>query len=129
MPNAALRYHPPMAFPAHVSASHRSLRITRLALLWLALLLAIAQSVAILHVYTHSPLETSTSSAGQHPGGLAHCNLCIVAASVAGAAPPTPALLLPALAHDVPPLAAQYAPQSAPHYPRYAIRAPPGIAS
>lgn len=103
--------------------------MARIALLWLALLLALAQTVAIQHVYSHSPGEARASSAGKHPGGLAHCDSCIVAAALGGAAPPTVALLLPMLAQQLPRVHQTAAQQPGPQYRSYAIRAPPAIAS
>lgn len=99
--------------------------MAQVALLWLALLLGLAQTVAIQHAYSHSPGEAASTSSGKHPGGVAHCHACILAATVGGAPPPAVALPLPMLAQQLPPLASpatQFA--ALPHRP-YAIRAPP----
>lgn len=121
-----MRYHPQMAYLPLASActSRSGLRFARLALLWLALLLGLAQTVAIRHTYSHSPHETS-SSAGKHPGGLAHCNACILAASLGSGPPPAAALLLPALARVLPKLTTPVVWRLEPPYQPYAIRAPP----
>lgn len=111
------------------SSAPASRRVVRIALLWLALVMAIAQTVALLHAYSHSPDETSSQSAGKHPGGLAHCQSCIVAASIGGAAPPGPALLLPTLGQQLPQVVAPAREHLAPQQRPYAIRAPPPIVS
>ena len=121
-----MRYHLEMAsWPLASACTSRSgLRFARLALLWLALLLGLAQTVAIRHTYSHSPDETQ-SSAGKHPGGLAHCNACIVAASLGGGPPPAAALPLPASARVLPRLTTPVVWRLEPPYQPYAIRAPP----
>lgn len=106
-----------------------SLRITRIVLLWLALLLAIGQLVAIHHAYSHNLAESSNAAAGKHTAGLGHCHLCIVAAGIGGAPPPSPRLLLPVLAQHAPGLPVLLAQRAAPLYRPYAIRAPPATAS
>ena len=109
-------------------AFDRSSRRVRLGLLWLALLVALAQAIAIGHSYTHDASDSPARSSGQHPGGLAHCLSCVAAAAVGGAAPPTSALPLLALAPPSPrtstPVPVRFAPQQRP----YAIRAPPVLA-
>jgi hypothetical protein len=114
-----------MPFRPFAHATHRSSRLARVALLWLALVLALAQTVAIRHAYSHAPGETASSSSGKHPGGLAHCHSCIVAASVGGAAPPTSALLFAATQQQLPHVAEPVAQHAAPRQRPYAIRAPP----
>jgi hypothetical protein len=85
--------------------------------------------VAIQHPYSHSLGETTAQSAGKHPGGVAHCELCIVAAAIGGAAPPTPALQFAAATQDLPPVVAPAVRHHAPPQRPYAIRAPPAIVS
>ena len=58
------------------AASRARLRFARTALLWLALVMALAQVVAIRHAYSHAPGESSSQSGAKHPGGLAHCEVC-----------------------------------------------------
>lgn len=113
------------------SATHARLRNARVALLWLALalVLAIAQTIAIRHAYSHAPGETSSTPQAKHPGGLAHCQLCIVAAAVGGGAPPGAALLLPVVAIGQPAVFTAAVDHSGPQDRPYAIRAPPAIAS
>lgn len=118
-----------MAFRPSPVASLRGLRFARLALLWLALVMALAQTVAIRHSYSHSTAETLAQNAGKHPGGLAHCESCIVAAAIGGAAPPPAPLLFAALAQQLPQFLALAASHFAPQPRPYAIRAPPANAS
>ena len=121
-----MRYHSRMApwplVPARTSRS--GLRFARLALLWLALLLGLAQTVAIRHTYSHVPDETS-SAAGKHPGGLAHCNACIVAASLGSGPPAAAALLPPVPARVLPSVPTPVVRRLEPPEQAYAIRAPP----
>ena len=56
-------------------------------LLWLALLVPVAQAATNRHAVSHLGGETSRSDdgrKGQHP---AHCDLCLIAAAIGGAAP------------------------------------------
>ncbi|MFC5496844.1 hypothetical protein ACFPOE_04795 [Caenimonas terrae] len=118
-----------MAFAPSALASHRSTRLARAALLWLALAIALAQLVAVRHVYTHSIGDNTTQSGGKHRGGVAHCEGCVAAVALGGAAPPPAALLFAALEQHTPqPLAFADHPV-APQQRPYAIRAPPAIAS
>ncbi len=114
-----------MAMPPFALASLRRLRFPRTALLWLALVMALAQTVAIGHASSHGPGETASQSAGKHPGGLAHCQSCIAAAALGSAPPPTAVLLLAAAGQQASAPFAQPAPHSAPQQRPYAIRAPP----
>ncbi len=121
-----MRYHSRMApWPlAPACTSPCGLRFARLALLCLALLLGLAQTIAILHTYSHGPDETS-SSAGKHPGGLTHCNACIVAASLGSGPLPAAALLPPAPAGFLPRVSTPVVQRVEPPDQAYAIRAPP----
>lgn len=110
-------------------ATHRSSRAVRVALLWLALVMAIAQTVAVRHAYSHSPDETTSQSAGKHPGGLAHCHSCIAAAAFGAAPPMAAALLLPDAAQHLPPTVTAAGQRVTPQQRPYAIRAPPSVAS
>lgn len=108
--------------------SPRAVRVARTALLLLALLLALAQVVAIRHAYTHAPAEGSSQS-GKHPGGLAHCDACIAAITLGGAAPAPAPLLFAALAAEASLLSTPEQPAVTPQRRRYRIRAPPAISS
>jgi len=118
-----------MALRPFPLASLRGIRFARLALLWLALVMALAQTVAVRHAYSHTTAETLAQNAGKHPGGLAHCEACIAVAAIGGAAPPAAPLLFAAPAQQLPQLLALAAPRIAPQQRPYAIRAPPATAS
>ena len=118
-----------MVSPHFACATLRGLRFGRAVLLWLAVLVALAQVVAIRHAYSHTAGEPSRQSSGKHPGGIAHCHSCIVAATIGGGAPPTSALLLLALADLQPAIFAPAVERSTPRNRPYAIRAPPAIAT
>ena len=118
-----------MAFPPPAPACQPRSRKAPALLLWLALLLAIAQTIAIRHAYTHAPGEAPPTSQGKHAGGLAHCHSCIVAATLGGGALPATPLLLLAVAEQQPAIFAPAAEHASPQDRPYAIRAPPAIAS
>ena len=56
-------------------------------LLWLVLLLPVAQVTASWHALSHVAIDASASSDPQHAPHLAHCDLCLTAAAVDGGAP------------------------------------------
>ena len=116
-----------MAFPQPAPAFRLRLRVAPVVLLWLALLLATAQTIAVRHAYTHSPGEPSSTSQGKHTGGLAHCHSCIVAATVGGGAPPTATLTLLAVADHQLASSTRAVERCGPQNRPYAIRAPPAI--
>ncbi|MCY7320018.1 MAG: hypothetical protein LH617_15080 [Ramlibacter sp.] len=117
-----------MASRPLASTLHQRLRSMRAVLLWLAMVMAVAQLVALRHGYSHSPSESASAAAGKHAGGLAHCPTCIVAAGIGGAAPVTSGVLLPAQAQQPLPLPILAAGQFALQHRPYAIRAPPSFA-
>lgn len=99
--------------------------------LWLVLLLPLAQAVATGHVYSHvDALNIAAKTAGQsaprHALHQAPCDLCLTAAAISGAAPLAAAPALPFVAahHDVPPAqpVADWQPQ---RVRAYLSRAPP----
>ncbi len=94
-------------------------------LLWLALLLPLAQSVATWHGYAHLEQAEAGHEDG-HPPQAGHCVLCLTAAAVTGGVLPAGALALPALAarHERPAESADGVWQ-APPTPAYLSRAPP----
>lgn len=77
-------------------------------LLWLALLLPMAQAAANWHAFSHTGRETSSDTRGEPNGKqaphLSHCDLCLTAAAVAGGALPVAptALPIPGLRHQAP---------------------------
>jgi len=106
------------------SPLHRSLSW----LLWLALLMPVAQSAAAWHAYSHGLQE-----AGEHGGDAQAphafpCDLCLAAAAVSGGAlhGALPALVLAAARHEAPRVAAGSAWQSR-FTPAYRSRAPPPV--
>jgi hypothetical protein len=112
-----------------VLALHRNSRLLRVALLWLAVVVALAQTLAVAHASSHGPHETTSQAAEKHPGGLAHCLSCIVAAAIGGA--PPPAFAMPLAIPVDPPRTGVSLPvfHAAPQLRPYAIRAPPVLAS
>lgn len=99
-------------------------------LLWLALLLPMAQTAAVWHGLSHVAPATATaaSQAPDDPAAPhgAHCDLCLSAATVGTGALPGAALPLPvvALRHVLPRTAARQA-WLAPASLAYQSRAPP----
>lgn len=79
-------------------------------LLWLALLLPLAQAVAAWHGVSHTATGLAQGSAGQPAGDHkpalhpVHCDLCLTAAAVGGGALPTAQqwLVHPAARHQAP---------------------------
>ena len=73
-------------------------------LLWLALLLPMAQSVAAWHAVSHSGPDASDDANGKQAPHPSHCDLCLTAAAISGGALPgaAPSLAHPAARHEVP---------------------------
>ena len=72
-------------------------------LLWIALLVPVAQAVAGVHGISH--IGQTAGREGPGDAGLqAHCDLCLMAAAIGGGAPPAEPLALPseALGHALP---------------------------
>ena len=66
-------------------------------LLWLVLLLPLAQTAATLHLLSHATSDLAGESGradGQPAIDPAHCDLCLTAAALLGAAPPLPHAVL-----------------------------------
>jgi hypothetical protein len=95
-------------------------------LVWLALLLLLAHSAAILHGYSHLAPEAASYEDDQGAPLAAHCGLCLTAASVSGGALPadSPGLSLSAARHAVPPAQVRSS-WLAPLALAYLSRAPP----
>ncbi|MEO8921541.1 MAG: hypothetical protein ABI330_01695 [Caldimonas sp.] len=73
-------------------------------LLWFALLLPVAQAAAACHAFTHLR-ETPSSESGAKQGlHSSHCDICLMGAAIAGAAPSgEPASFeSPTFGHEVP---------------------------
>lgn len=96
-------------------------------LLWLALLLPMAQLTANWHSVSHVEPDTANSADEQRTLPLGHCGLCLTAAAISGGALPSePPAMPPLLAarHDVP-QAALDGVRLAFSSPAYLSRAPP----
>lgn len=109
---------------SQLATSHGMARATRAWLLWLALALVAAHSLAAWHPYTHSIAESVGQSSGkQHAADP--CGLCIAVAGIGGAPTAQPMVHLHQFTQQAPlpmrPAARQQLPQLHP----YAIRAPP----
>lgn len=99
-------------------------------LLWLGLLLPVAQLAAATHALSHARQAASRDEPGSQAPHLAHCDLCLVAAAIGGAVaggetamlarPPLGASLPQAVVDDIRPAAPVLA---------YRSRAPPDAAT
>ena len=91
-------------------------------LLWLVFLLPIAQNAANLHVLSHAladRFDASLDTAGKNAAQPAHCDICLTAAALAGAAPPMALPVLPRL----------QTPHQRPHAIAHAVRSTRTIAA
>lgn len=104
----------------------RPLRIGLPWLMWLALLLPLAQSAAAWHEVSHTAETAGTFDAGKKALHTAACGLCLASAAMhgAGLACEPPALLHPALGHSQPRLPSPGWQPAAPVL-GYSSRAPP----
>ncbi len=97
-------------------------------LLWLALLLPLAQAASAWHAVSHTTVGSVSGSAEDNKPALhpVHCDLCLTAAALGGGALPTAphGLVHPAARHAVPP-ARPGSPWLPPLTPAYHSRAPP----
>ncbi|MEP6789749.1 MAG: hypothetical protein ABI907_00170 [Ramlibacter sp.] len=118
-----------MRFPPQPALLQAFSRFARQGLLWLALALAAAHSMAVWHSYSHSIAEASDLRGGKHQAG-SHCGLCMAATGIGGAAPPPPVMAqLPRLEQHHPCPAGAVALAVAPQRQPYAIRAPPVLSA
>ena len=104
-------------------------RAARVWLLWLALALAAAHSLAALHAYSHSIAEAADRSSSKEQGAGEPCALCIATAAIAGAPPAAPVLHLHRFAVAPPVPASPAARHESLQRQPYAIRAPPALTS
>jgi hypothetical protein len=74
-------------------------------LLWLGLLLPMAQVAAAVHVLSHARGAISGEADDKSAPHASHCDLCLTAAAIAGGAAigEPPAFTPPAVRHEVPP--------------------------
>ena len=99
-------------------------------LLWLGLLLPIAQLAAATHALSHARTATSSRDDPSSQAHFVHCDLCLTAAAIGGAAPVAePASLATPVFDASPPRdVVHVAPAVAPAL-AYRSRAPPVLAS
>ena len=73
-------------------------------LLWLALLLPVAQAAATWHALSHIGRDASSEVDGKLARHVSHCDLCLTAAAVTGGALPgtPPSVPHPAARHQAP---------------------------
>jgi hypothetical protein len=73
-------------------------------LVWLALLLPLAQCASAVHGYRHIAQQTKPDQGGQQPSHSLHCDLCLAAADLTAGGVPTvlPGSLFSALRHVLP---------------------------
>jgi len=57
-------------------------------LLWIGLLLPVAQVAAAAHALSHASQEAGRSGDGKQAAAQTHCDLCLIAAAIGGVAPP-----------------------------------------
>ena len=98
-------------------------------LLWLILLLPLAQTASTLHVLSHATSAVAGGGGkvdGEQAIDSGHCNLCLMAAALMGAAPVRAlALLVPSTGLYTTPDAKVKSVWLAPAVPVYQSRAPP----
>ena len=120
----------PASYAMHTLRSSLSPQRRFAWLLWLVLLLPLAQKAANLHLLSHATSELAGEGGDDDDGKLAiypaHCKLCLMSAALTGAAPPAPAALLaPSSALHMPPDSGFASVWLAPSLPAYQSRAPP----
>lgn len=95
-------------------------------LLWLALLMPVAQVAAAWHVLSHERVDAGGDTGGPKALHTSHCDLCLIAAAVTGGALPgrSPSLPHAATPHAIPHAQARDS-WLAPPAQAYESRAPP----
>ena len=113
------------------SSPSRRIAVGRFAwLLWLGLLLPMAQLAAATHALSHARAESSRDEPNPQAPHLVHCDLCLAAAAIGGAAPAasTATFVVPSLPASLPrDVVAD--PLSTATSLAYRSRAPPALAS
>jgi len=116
-----------MSLDIMLALRFRQLRRHRVTwLLWLALLLPLAQGAALGHALSHSQADPSSQESGKALHA-AHCELCLIGAALAGGggAPTRPPTVLAAtVRHAAPWLPFVHEARTAPSF-AYLSRAPP----
>jgi hypothetical protein len=99
-------------------------------LLWLGLLLPVAQLAAATHSLSHARLASSRDEPGPQAPHLVHCDLCLAAAAIGGAALAADVpMLVPSPFDASPPRAVVHEPRATAALLAYRSRAPPVVAS
>jgi hypothetical protein len=95
-------------------------------LLWLALLLPIAQAASVQHALSHTGQDAGIDTSGKQAPHASHCDLCLTAAGLDGSALPSeaPTLLHAVARHALPQVALSGAWIASP-LRAYRSRAPP----
>ena len=75
-------------------------------LLWFGLVLPLAQFAGMAHALSHASQEAAREGETKQAPGHAHCDLCLAAAAMGGAAPAGPVATLdhPAIGHELAPV-------------------------
>ena len=108
---------------------HRIARASRTGLLWLALALAAAHSIAVWHAFSQNHLDARPLAGGKQLAHGQHCDLCVVAAGIGGPATAGSGIALRQFGQATPSLQRPSPqPEAMPSRP-YAIRAPPAANS
>ena len=115
-----------MVLATQRQANCRKLRLRWL--LWLVLVLPVAQFTANWHLYAHGAAEAAGQSGNKPLLQHAHCDLCLTAAGmVGGAAPASDSFARFAVASSEAPQGELAAAYFAPAAPVYQSRAPPSL--
>jgi hypothetical protein len=132
-----------IARPAHaglsrtkIAARMSNLRVNRHAarrfawLLWLGLLLPVAQLAAATHAFSHARLASSRDEPGPQAPHLVHCDLCLAAAAIGGGALAADAATFAPSPFDAsPPRTVLHESRATAALLAYRSRAPPVVAS
>src|SRR5512138_2286675 len=104
---------------------HRLLQRRFAWLLWIALLLPLAEGAAAWHALSHARAEVAGGPDGKALHAF-HCDLCLTAAAVTGGALPSVPLAMPALpVREAAPASVDASGRVAPPASAYRSRAPP----
>lgn len=99
-------------------------------LLWLGLLLPVAQLAAATHALSHARQAATRDEPNPQAPHLAHCDLCLTAAAIGGAAPAGPvAAIVVSSSGSTQPDSVADTPHDAAPILAYRSRSPPPVAS
>jgi hypothetical protein len=111
--------------PTPGSTWHGLARAGRAWLLWLALAVVAAHSIAAWHVYSHGLADEAAQASGKKHAASDTCVICIAIAGIGGGVPAQPTWQPERFAHEAPLPVRPAVPHRAPQPRPYAIRAPP----